>query len=80
MGKLVYINLIIFGLLCKVGHGKKQVFKIFRFGDENQLGTGSDEDVNAEDYLIMQPEKAVGRPLPKRFSICFNMFYLAMDY
>ena len=80
MEKLVYINFIIFALLCKVGHGEKQTFKIFRFGDDNLLGTGSDEDSNGEDYLIIQPVKAVGRPLPKRFSLCFNMFYLAMDY
>ena len=54
--------------------------KIFRFGDENQLGTGSDEDINAEDYLLIQPEKAIGNPLPKQFSLCFNMFYTALDY
>ena len=60
---------------------EEQNFKIYRFGDENQLGTGSDTDAgHAEDYLLIKPESAKDKPLPRKFSFCFNMFYLTMDY
>ena len=56
-------------------------FKIYRLGDENNLGTGSDvAAVNAEDFVLVKPKSAIDKPLPRKLSVCFNMFYIAMDY
>ena len=56
-------------------------FRIFRIGDENNLGTGSDVDgPDAEDYVLIKPKAAIDEPLPRQMSFCFNMFYLTMDH
>ena len=42
-------------------------FRIFRIGDENNLGTGSDIDgPDAEDYVLIKPKAAKDKPLPRQ--------------
>ena len=56
-------------------------FRIFRIGDENNLGTGSDvEGPDAEDYVLIKPKAAIDKQLPRQMSFCFNMFYLTLDH
>ena len=54
--------------------------RIFRLGDDDNLGTGSDVYRNADDYILATPENAINQSLPRNFSFCFNLFYITMDY
>ena len=79
MKKLFSLHIVLLASISGKCGGNEENFKIFRFGDENLLGTGSDKEINAADYVRVLPERALDKPLPRQLSMCFHMFYLAMD-
>ena len=59
MKKLFSLHIVLLASISGKCGGNEENFKIFRFGDENLLGTGSDKEINAADYVRVLPERSL---------------------
>ena len=79
MGKIKSLMNLLLLLILVLEEYEAVKLRIFRIGDENNLGTGADTDTNAEDYILLKPGAGLNKPLLRKLSFCFNMFYLTLD-
>ena len=55
-------------------------FQVFNFGTADNLGTDEPEPIGSPDYLLWNSSSLPDGPFPSQFTLCFNMFYSALDY
>ena len=54
--------------------------QVFKFGTSDNLGTDQPEPGGSPDFLLWSSDNLPGGPFPTQFTLCFNMFYTALDY
>ena len=65
-------------LFLKQASQSSASFKVF--GPADNLGTDEPEPVGSPDYLLWNSTNLPAGPFPSQFTVCFNMFYTALDY
>ena len=54
--------------------------QVYRFGTPDNLGTDQHEPDGSPDFLLWRSENLPDGPFPSQFTLCFSMFYTALDY
>ena len=54
--------------------------QVFNFGTADNLGTDEPEPEGSPDYLLWNSTSLPDGSFPSKFSLCFSMFYTALDY
>ena len=54
--------------------------QVYHFGTPDKLGTDQPEPDGSPDFLLWSSETLPDGPFPSQFTLCFNMFYTALDY